>query len=80
MIGAMPQSDETTGGPAIVANRLKRMTGRDPQAHERPATPPELLYDLVFVVAFGVAGSELVHSLAAAHPWEGAGPRHTGSL
>lgn len=43
------------------------MTGRDPKAPERAATALELLYDLVFVVAFAVASSELAHSLAAGH-------------
>lgn len=33
----------------------------------------ELLYDLVFVVAFGIAGSHLAHSIAAGHPAAGVG-------
>lgn len=47
------------------------MTGRDPHEPHRAATPLELLYDLVFVVAFGVAGSQLAHAVAAGHLWQG---------
>lgn len=43
------------------------MTARDPHEPHRATTPLELLYDLVFVVAFGVAGTHLGHALAAGH-------------
>lgn len=43
------------------------MAGRDPAEPHRVATPLELLYDLTFVVAFGVAASELAHLLAEGH-------------
>ena len=43
------------------------MRARDPFERTRTATPLELLYDLTLVVAFGVAASELAHSLAAGH-------------
>ncbi len=43
------------------------MTGRDPHESHRAATPLELLFDLTFVVAFGVAASEFAHVLAAGH-------------
>lgn len=43
------------------------MTGRDPHEAHRAATPLELLYDLLFVVAFSVAGSEFAHAVAAGH-------------
>ena len=43
------------------------MRGRDPHERHRVATPLELLFDLTFVVAFGVAASELSHMLAAGH-------------
>lgn len=43
------------------------MSGRDPGEHHRVATPLELLFDLTFVVAFGVAASELAHLLAEGH-------------
>jgi low temperature requirement protein LtrA len=43
------------------------MTGRDPDEEHRGATPLELLYDLTFVVAFGIAADELAHLLAEGH-------------
>jgi low temperature requirement protein LtrA len=48
-------------------HRTVRMTGRDPAADHRAATPLELLFDLAFVVAFGTAANELAHALAADH-------------
>jgi low temperature requirement protein LtrA len=49
------------------SHRLLRMSGRDPHEQHRVATPLELLFDLTFVVAFGAAGNELAHALAAGH-------------
>ncbi len=46
---------------------LRSMSGRDPRDGHRAATPLELLYDLVFVISFGVAGSEFAHLLAEGH-------------
>jgi low temperature requirement protein LtrA len=43
------------------------MSGRDPDEEHRAATPLELLYDLTFVVAFGVAADQFAHLLAAGH-------------
>jgi low temperature requirement protein LtrA len=43
------------------------MSGRDPHEPHRVATPLELLFDLTFVVAFGVAASQLAHMLASGH-------------
>lgn len=43
------------------------MSGRDPDEPHRVATPLELLFDLTFVVAFGVAASELAHLLVEGH-------------
>lgn len=43
------------------------MAGRDPHERHRVATPLELLFDLTFVIGFGVAASELSHALAAGH-------------
>jgi low temperature requirement protein LtrA len=43
------------------------MTGRDPDEEHRGATPLELLYDLTFVVAFGIAADQLAHLLAEGH-------------
>jgi low temperature requirement protein LtrA len=43
------------------------MAGRDPDESHRAATPLELLFDLTFVVAFGMAADELAHFLAEGH-------------
>ncbi len=51
----------------IPAHHLRRMTGRNPDEHCRVATPLELLFDLTFVVAFGVSASEFARQLAAGH-------------
>ncbi|GAA4373371.1 low temperature requirement protein A [Nocardioides caricicola] len=48
-----------------------RMSGRDPHEPGRSATPLELLFDLTFVIAFGVAAGELAHFLAEDHVWDG---------
>lgn len=49
------------------AHHRARLTGRDPDEDHRTATPLELLYDLTFVVAFGIAANELAHYLAEGH-------------
>ncbi|MGJ3191806.1 low temperature requirement protein A [Paenarthrobacter sp. FR1] len=46
---------------------LSRMGGRDPHEKHRTATPLELFFDLTFVIAFGVAGSQFAHAVAEAH-------------
>jgi low temperature requirement protein LtrA len=43
------------------------MSGRDPDAEHRVATSLELLFDLTFVIAFSVAGSEFAHLIAEGH-------------
>jgi low temperature requirement protein LtrA len=43
------------------------MSGRDPHEAHRVATPLELLFDLTFVIAFGVAASEFTHALVTGH-------------
>ncbi|MGV9670124.1 MULTISPECIES: low temperature requirement protein A [unclassified Gordonia (in: high G+C Gram-positive bacteria)] len=43
------------------------MTGRDPLQEERAATGLELFYDLVFVVIFSLAGTQMAHYLAEGH-------------
>ena len=43
------------------------MRGRDPHEAHRAATPLELLFDLTFVISFGIAASQLAHALAEAH-------------
>ena len=50
-----------------LGHRRRRLTGRDPREAHRSATPLELLYDLVFVVAFGQAANELAHYVAEDH-------------
>ena len=57
-----PQPSVPTG-----AHRLRRMSGRDPHEPHRVSSPLELLFDLTFVVAFGVAASEFAHAMAAGH-------------
>ena len=49
------------------AHRLTKMAGRDPHEPHRVSSPLELLFDLTFVVAFGVAASEFAHAMAAGH-------------
>ena len=56
-----------TGYEQTRAHRLEVMSGRDPNEEHRAATPLELLYDLTFVVAFGVAGEQFAHLLAEGH-------------
>lgn len=43
------------------------MGGRDPHEKHRAATPLELFFDLTFVIAFGVAGSQFAHEIAEGH-------------
>lgn len=53
---------------AMTVNHLfTRMTGRDPQEAHRAATPLELLFDLVFVVAFSQIGTQMAHYLEVGH-------------
>jgi low temperature requirement protein LtrA len=61
----MPESRPSS--PQALAHRVTRMTGRDPHEPHRVATPLELLFDLTFVVAFGVAAEQLAHLLAEGH-------------
>lgn len=58
-----PQSQPTVGR----AHRVRRMVGRDPHEPNRAATPLELLFDLTFVVAFGIAAAQFAHLLAGGH-------------
>lgn len=53
--------------PSYYRHGLQRMTGRNLSDSHRSATPLELLFDLTFVAAFGVAGNELAHGIAEAH-------------
>ena len=47
------------------------MRGRDPHEVHRAATPLELLFDLTFVIAFGVAADEFASALAHDHVADG---------
>lgn len=64
----MTQEDQRA---RVADHRLRRMTGRDPHEQFRVATPLELLFDLTFVVGFGVAASEFAHALAENHVGSG---------
>jgi low temperature requirement protein LtrA len=50
---------------------MGRMAARSPHESHRAATPLELFFDLVFVVAIAQAGSGLHHAIAEGHPVEG---------
>ena len=50
-----------------LGHQLRRMTGCDPSESHRAATPLELLFDLAFVVAFGLAADQLAHEVAFGH-------------
>jgi low temperature requirement protein LtrA len=45
----------------------RQMRGRDRHEAHRVATPLELLFDLTFVIAFGLAASQLAYALAEGH-------------
>lgn len=53
--------------PKDIRHNLIRMRGRDPDEPHRVASPLELLFDLTFVIAFGLAASHLAHGLAEGH-------------
>ena len=48
-------------------HHFRPMVGRDRQEAHRAATPLELLFDLTFVIGFGLAASQLAHALAEGH-------------
>jgi low temperature requirement protein LtrA len=52
---------------APLVHRRDRMRGRDPHERHRTATPLELLFDLTFVVSYGLAADEFAHYLAEDH-------------
>jgi low temperature requirement protein LtrA len=62
-----PVGSAGAGAPPAPAHRLRRMVGRDPHEPHRAATPLELLFDLTFVIAFGIAASQFSHFLAEDH-------------
>src|SRR5919204_3434314 len=55
--------------PADRAHHRRRLGGRDPREAHRTATPLELLFDLTFVVAFGIAADQLARYLAEGTVW-----------
>ncbi|MFC0316656.1 low temperature requirement protein A [Gordonia phosphorivorans] len=50
-----------------IPTSLRRMSGRDPMQEQRAASGLEVFYDLVFVVAFSIAGVQLAEYLAHGH-------------
>jgi len=65
--GRIQDVDEGARELPVQAHRLFRMSGRDPHEQHRVASPLELLFDLTFVIAFGVAASQLAHLMAEGH-------------
>ncbi|MGW6379383.1 low temperature requirement protein A [Rhodococcus sp. NPDC055112] len=63
----MSAAEQPAGTARYYAHRVQRMVGRDPDEANRSATPLELLFDLTFVVAFGVAGEQFAHLVAEGH-------------
>lgn len=57
----------TPHAPERLHHHIRRMGGRDPHEAGRVATPLELLFDLTFVIAFGLAAQQFSHAVAAAH-------------
>ncbi|MDM4766534.1 low temperature requirement protein A [Pelomonas sp. SE-A7] len=64
---SMSSHDEHRAETSGRTHRIRRVDGRDPHEQGRTATPLELLYDLVFVVAIGQAANQLAHLLAEGH-------------
>ena len=50
--------------------RFKPLMGRDPHEQHRVATPLELLFDLIFVVAIATAGQQFHHGMIEGHLWQ----------
>ncbi|XZW17952.1 low temperature requirement protein A [Acinetobacter baumannii] len=48
---------------------LRPLSPRDPEQPHRAATPLELLFDLIFVVAIATAGQQLHHAIIENHLW-----------
>jgi low temperature requirement protein LtrA len=53
--------------PETLHHHRRRMGGRDPHEGHRAATPLELLFDLTFVISFGVAANQFAHALGEGH-------------
>jgi low temperature requirement protein LtrA len=56
---------------SVSARLLRPLQPRDPGEHHRAATPLELLFDLVSVIAIASAASGLHHAIAEAHAVQG---------
>jgi low temperature requirement protein LtrA len=64
----MPQLDKARYfAPSSGARLTGRMTARSPHESQRAATPLELFFDLVFVVAIAQAATGLHHAIGEAH-------------
>ncbi|ENX11254.1 hypothetical protein F895_03776 [Acinetobacter sp. CIP 64.2] len=51
-------------------NKIRKLFApRDPDEAHRAATPLELLFDLIFVVAIATAGQQLHHAIIEGHLW-----------
>jgi low temperature requirement protein LtrA len=61
----------TAPSPNDLHHHAARMRGRDPHEAHRAATPLELLFDLTFVIAFGLAAAQMAHALAEGHYFTG---------
>ena len=64
---AMSEVESHPPAGKVDVHRIRKMSGRDPHETHRTATPLELLFDLTFVVGFGIAASEFAHQLAENH-------------
>jgi len=60
-------SGQPTSTIEAPAHRAAALSGRDRHEAHRAATPLELLFDLTFVIAFGIAGVQFAHQLAEGH-------------
>ncbi len=63
----MSEAQEHRPDTRVEVHRIRRMSGRDPHEEHRAATPLELLFDLTFVIGFGLSASEFAHALAEDH-------------
>jgi low temperature requirement protein LtrA len=63
----MADRDSSRQQRQSLGHRIVPMLGRDPEEAHRQATPLELLFDLVFVVAFGIAGEQFSSLYAEEH-------------
>jgi low temperature requirement protein LtrA len=68
----MSEPETAAHGKATHARRaFASMTARSPHESHRAATPLELFFDLVFVVAIAQAAGELHHAISEAHALDG---------